>query len=154
GRHAISHRLDDGPSIPVTHRALMSTAPLPSPVKTDEGASGRCPVHRDAQPAAFPAPHRTAAGEDAASGAMRPTLVLTGASRGIGHATVKLFARAGWRIITCSRQPFERDRCPWDAGPDDHVEVDLGNREAVPRAIADIKQRLHGGPLHALVNNA
>jgi NAD(P)-dependent dehydrogenase (short-subunit alcohol dehydrogenase family) len=83
-----------------------------------------------------------------------PTLVLTGASRGIGHATVKLFDQAGWRIITCSRQPFERERCPWDAGPDDHVEVDLSNREAVPRAIADIKARLHGGPLHALVNNA
>jgi NAD(P)-dependent dehydrogenase (short-subunit alcohol dehydrogenase family) len=80
--------------------------------------------------------------------------VLTGASRGIGHATVKLFAQEGWRIITCSRQPFQRERCPWDAGPEDHVEVDLGNREAVPQAIADIKARLHGGPLHALVNNA
>jgi NAD(P)-dependent dehydrogenase (short-subunit alcohol dehydrogenase family) len=84
----------------------------------------------------------------------RPALVLTGASRGIGHATVKLFAAAGWRIITCSRQPFQRERCPWDAGPEDHVEVDLANREAVAQAIADIKARLDGGPLHALVNNA
>ena len=58
------------------------------------------------------------------------TMVLTGASRGIGHATVKLFSDAGWRIITCSRHPFERERCPWDAGPDDHVEVDLGDRAA------------------------
>jgi NAD(P)-dependent dehydrogenase (short-subunit alcohol dehydrogenase family) len=91
---------------------------------------------------------------DAAGLKARPTLVLTGASRGIGHATVKLFAAAGWRIITCSRQPFQRERCPWDAGPEDHVEVDLANREAVPQAIADIKARLDGGPLHALVNNA
>jgi len=80
--------------------------------------------------------------------------VLTGASRGIGHATVKLFAHAGWRIITCSRQPFERDRCPWEAGPEDHMKVDLGDREATHRAIDDIKDRLDGGPLHALVNNA
>jgi NAD(P)-dependent dehydrogenase (short-subunit alcohol dehydrogenase family) len=133
----------------------MSTAVPPSPVKTDEGASGLCPVHVETQgPAAAPPPHRTEAREDAAGLRIRPTLVLTGASRGIGHATVKLFAQAGWRMITCSRQPFERERCPWDAGPDDHVEVDLGNREAVPRAIADIKARLDGGPLHALVNNA
>lgn len=111
-----------------------------------------------ARPAAFPPPHRTGPAESAGAGGAGitgcPTLVLTGASRGIGHATVKLFAQSGWRIITCSRRPFERDRCPWDAGPDDHVEVDLGDREAVPRAIADIKARLRGGPLHALVNNA
>jgi len=84
----------------------------------------------------------------------RRTMVLTGASRGIGHATVKLFSEAGWRIITCSRHPFEREKCPWDAGAEDHVEVDLGNREAVSQAIRQIKTRLDGGPLHALVNNA
>ncbi len=82
------------------------------------------------------------------------TMVLTGASRGIGHATVKLFSEAGWRVITCSRQPFDRGRCPWDAGADNHVQIDLGDRQAVPRAIADIKARLAGAPLHALVNNA
>jgi len=82
------------------------------------------------------------------------TMVLTGASRGIGHATVKLFSDAGWRIITCSRQPFDRGLCPWDAGPNDHVQVDLGDRRAVLRAVGEIKARLAGAPLHALVNNA
>ena len=81
-------------------------------------------------------------------------MVLTGASRGIGHATVKLFSEAGWRIITCSRQPFDGERCPWDAGSDDHVEVDLGDHRAMPQALAEIKARLGGMPLHALVNNA
>jgi len=33
----------------------------------------------------------------------RKTLVLTGASRGIGHAAVKRFSLAGWRVMTCSR---------------------------------------------------
>ena len=33
-------------------------------------------------------------------------LLLTGASRGIGHATVKRFSAAGWRVITCSRHAF------------------------------------------------
>lgn len=82
------------------------------------------------------------------------TMVLTGASRGIGHATVQLFSEAGWRIITCSRQTFDRRRCPWDAGADNHVEVDLGDHRAVLRAVADIKARLAGEPLHALINNA
>ncbi|HEM46573.1 MAG TPA: SDR family oxidoreductase, partial [Alphaproteobacteria bacterium] len=27
------------------------------------------------------------------------TVILTGASRGIGHATVKRFSQEGWRII-------------------------------------------------------
>jgi NAD(P)-dependent dehydrogenase (short-subunit alcohol dehydrogenase family) len=84
----------------------------------------------------------------------RKTMVLTGASRGIGHATVKLFSDAGWRIITCSRHPFDGDRCPWDAGSVDHVQVDLGNQRALPLAIAEIKARLAGAPLHALINNA
>ena len=54
----------------------------------------------------------------------RKTLILTGASRGIGHATVKRFSSAGWRVITCSRHPFPED-CPWEMGPEDHIQVDL-----------------------------
>jgi len=82
------------------------------------------------------------------------TMVLTGASRGIGHATVKRFSDAGWRIITCSRQKFDGELCPWNAGSDDHVEIDLGDHNALPRAIAEVKERLAGLPLHALINNA
>jgi len=81
-------------------------------------------------------------------------MVLTGASRGIGHATVKLFSEAGWRVITCSRRPFDADQCPWDAGRSDHLQVDLGDYRAVTRAIDEIRERLGGLPLHALVNNA
>jgi NAD(P)-dependent dehydrogenase (short-subunit alcohol dehydrogenase family) len=83
----------------------------------------------------------------------RRTLLLTGASRGIGHATVIRFSSAGWRVITCSRHPFPED-CPWDAGPEDHIQVDLGDPEDTARAIAEIRRRLEGGTLHALVNNA
>jgi NAD(P)-dependent dehydrogenase (short-subunit alcohol dehydrogenase family) len=87
------------------------------------------------------------------SNAPRRTLLLTGASRGIGHATVIRFSSAGWRVITCSRHPFPED-CPWDAGPEDHIQVDLGNPQDTARAISDIRNRLEGGMLHALVNNA
>jgi NAD(P)-dependent dehydrogenase (short-subunit alcohol dehydrogenase family) len=82
----------------------------------------------------------------------RRTLLLTGASRGIGHATVKRFSAAGWRVITCSRHPFP-ENCPWEAGPEDHIQVDLADPEDTLAAIAEIKRRIHG-ELHALVNNA
>src|SRR6185312_7924986 len=82
----------------------------------------------------------------------RRTLLLTGASRGIGHATVKRFSAAGWRVITCSRHPFP-ENCPWEAGPEDHIQVDLADPANTDEAIAEIKRRLHG-ELHALVNNA
>jgi NAD(P)-dependent dehydrogenase (short-subunit alcohol dehydrogenase family) len=83
----------------------------------------------------------------------RRTLLLTGASRGIGHATVKRFSSAGWRVITCSRHAFPEE-CPWEAGPEDHIQVDLADPKATEAAITEIKQRLERGELHALVNNA
>jgi NAD(P)-dependent dehydrogenase (short-subunit alcohol dehydrogenase family) len=83
----------------------------------------------------------------------RRTLLLTGASRGIGHATVIRFSSAGWRVITCSRHPFPEE-CPWEAGPEDHIQVDLADEENTFAAVAEIKGRLEGGQLHALVNNA
>jgi NAD(P)-dependent dehydrogenase (short-subunit alcohol dehydrogenase family) len=106
-----------------------------------DAAAAGCPFHAD-----LAATERRPA--------ERKTMVLTGASRGIGHATVKLFSGAGWRIITCSRHPFSPDRCPWDSGAVDHIQVDLADHQALSRAIADIKARLAGAPLHALVNNA
>ncbi|HEY2883761.1 MAG TPA: SDR family oxidoreductase [Rhizomicrobium sp.] len=81
------------------------------------------------------------------------TLILTGASRGIGHATVKRFSSAGWRVITCSRHAFP-ENCPWAAGPEDHIQVDLSTPEDTLRAIAEMRERLVGRKLHALVNNA
>jgi NAD(P)-dependent dehydrogenase (short-subunit alcohol dehydrogenase family) len=85
----------------------------------------------------------------------RKTLILTGASRGIGHATVKRFASAGWRVITCSRHAFP-ENCPWEMGPEDHIQVDLGDAADTARAIAEMRGRLadQRSPLDALVTNA
>ena len=79
-------------------------------------------------------------------------VVLTGASRGIGHATVKKFASENWRVITCSRQAFD-DRCPWPGGEQNHIQLDLANPSQTIEAINEIKSRI-GRKLHALVNNA
>jgi NAD(P)-dependent dehydrogenase (short-subunit alcohol dehydrogenase family) len=82
----------------------------------------------------------------------QPTLLLTGASRGIGHATVKRFSAAGWRVLTCSRQPFDA-RCPWPGGEENHIQVDLADPKNTIAAIDTVKARI-GGRLHGLVNNA
>jgi len=89
----------------------------------------------------------------ASGGPSDRTMLLTGASRGIGHATVKRFSSAGWRVITCSRHAFPEE-CPWMAGPDDHLKIDLADPQDTLRAIAEVRKRLPGGRLEALVNNA
>ena len=85
----------------------------------------------------------------------KKTLVLTGASRGIGHATVKRFSQAGWRVISCSRHPFS-DKCPWPMGEDDHIQIDLSDPDSLGVAVGEIRERLatEGGKLNALINNA
>ncbi len=85
-------------------------------------------------------------------GSMQKTMVLTGASRGIGHATVRRFNAEGWRVITCSRQPFS-DKCPWEGGMENHVQIDLSSPENTIAAVEVIREKLDGR-LDALVNNA
>ena len=75
-----------------------------------------------------------------------PVVLITGASRGIGHATVKRFSSAGWRVITCSRHAFPED-CPWEAGPEDHLQIDLADTESLDDRVAELRRMLDGGPL-------
>ncbi|MBP2448680.1 NAD(P)-dependent dehydrogenase (short-subunit alcohol dehydrogenase family) [Rhizobium leguminosarum] len=83
----------------------------------------------------------------------RPFMLLTGASRGIGHATVKLFQEHGWRILTVSRQPFSEE-CRWPEARDSHIQADLGDLSQVDHLAEEVRKRLSNGKLHALVNNA
>jgi NAD(P)-dependent dehydrogenase (short-subunit alcohol dehydrogenase family) len=83
----------------------------------------------------------------------RKTLILTGASRGIGHATVAFFSAAGWRIITCSREPAPEE-CRRDPNWTHHIPADLGDAASTEAFIAEANAILDGRPLHALVNNA
>ncbi|MEM9432336.1 MAG: SDR family oxidoreductase [Pseudomonadota bacterium] len=80
------------------------------------------------------------------------TLLLTGASRGIGHATVRCFNDHNWRVITCSRNAFPKE-CPWGGGAENHIQIDLADPKNTIEAIEEIRSRLNG-KLDALVNNA
>lgn len=80
-------------------------------------------------------------------------MLLTGASRGIGHATVKLFQQHGWRILTVSRQPFSEE-CRWPSARESHIQADLEDVESIEALAAMVRERLPDGKLAALVNNA
>jgi len=83
----------------------------------------------------------------------KPTVAVTGASRGIGHAIVREFHRNGWQVITLARTPFS-EYCPWAEGIVRHIEVDLSQPASVLEAAARLRTMLGDRPLNALVNNA
>ncbi len=86
-------------------------------------------------------------------GSDRRHVILTGASRGIGHATVKRFSDEGWSIITCSRDAVP-EHCKRDPNWTMHIPTDLGDQASVDQFIDQAMKALDGKPLDALVNNA
>jgi NAD(P)-dependent dehydrogenase (short-subunit alcohol dehydrogenase family) len=82
----------------------------------------------------------------------RRTVFITGASRGIGHATAKYFVDQGWRAITCSRDPVppQCERSDTHA----HITADLARPEHLDMAIDRLTEIVGDEHLHALVNNA
>jgi NAD(P)-dependent dehydrogenase (short-subunit alcohol dehydrogenase family) len=82
----------------------------------------------------------------------RKSVFITGASRGIGHATAAYFVRNGWRAITCSRDEVP-PQCPRDERHA-HITIDLARTDSLPGTIERLHNILEGQALHALVNNA
>lgn len=82
----------------------------------------------------------------------KKTILLTGASRGIGHATVKHFNAAGWQVFTASRHDWVAE-CPWAEGLLNHIHLDLEDIRQVEATLPLIREKI-GGRLDALVNNA
>ena len=83
----------------------------------------------------------------------RRTAIVTGASRGIGHATARLFLERGWRIITCSREeaPPECGRDPnWTC----HIPTDLADDASLAAFIEAANAEIGEGAIGALINNA
>jgi NAD(P)-dependent dehydrogenase (short-subunit alcohol dehydrogenase family) len=82
----------------------------------------------------------------------RKNVFITGASRGIGHATAQHFVRYGWRAITCSRDVVP-PQCPRNERHE-HITADLTEIDRLSESVAQLHHILDGQPLHALVNNA
>lgn len=83
----------------------------------------------------------------------RKTVILTGASRGIGHATVQRFSAEGWRVISCSREDVP-EHCRRDPNWTHHIPADLGDPESRAHFVEEANRALDGAPLSALINNA
>jgi len=83
-------------------------------------------------------------------------VVITGASAGVGRATVREFARHGARIglLSRSRERLEAARGEVEeAGGEALVlPVDVADADAVERAAAEVEERL--GPIDIWINNA
>lgn len=85
--------------------------------------------------------------------AERKTVIITGASRGIGHHTAICFLERGWKIITSSRDDVPPE-CRRDPNWTTHLPADLSDPESVAAFIAQVNEVVGDGPVHALVNNA
>ncbi|WP_417695332.1 SDR family NAD(P)-dependent oxidoreductase [Roseibium sp.] len=78
--------------------------------------------------------------------------VVTGAARGIGLATTKLFLRDGWTVAMVDRDAPELEDVAKDLDGVQAFACDVSQPEAVEQLFADVQKAF--GRIDALVNNA
>ena len=76
---------------------------------------------------------------------IQSTVLITGASRGLGCAMAQQYAAAGWRVIACGRAVTA---APEDGTVPETLDV------ADPASILDLARRLNGVVIDVLINNA
>jgi NAD(P)-dependent dehydrogenase (short-subunit alcohol dehydrogenase family) len=76
------------------------------------------------------------------------TIVVTGASAGMGRETAVRFSDEGWNVIGLDLRPSTSE-----AGNVLHAQVDVTDRAAVESALSDLAPRI-GGSIHAVANVA
>ena len=83
-----------------------------------------------------------------------PTVLITGASRGIGLEFVSQYLADGWRVLACCRTPASADKLnDLAAASDGKVTVHALDVDDVASSAA-LKQELTGTPVDVLINNA
>ena len=75
------------------------------------------------------------------------SIVVTGASRGLGLQFVNTFLGRGWNVFGCSRGPSEVKHERYQ-----HFEIDVAHEKGVVHMFAAVRKS--GKPLYAAVNNA
>lgn len=86
-----------------------------------------------------------------ASPRSQPTVLVTGAARGIGRATAEAFAGDGWRVVAGVREPTRL--IGFETSGIQVVTLDVTDGESVRAAVAR-SHELAGGALDCVVNNA
>jgi NAD(P)-dependent dehydrogenase (short-subunit alcohol dehydrogenase family) len=77
-----------------------------------------------------------------------PTVLVTGASRGLGREFCRQYADQGWQVIATMRDP---DRAsPFDCAGIERFRLDVGDRGR----ILELARELEGSAIDLLVNNA
>jgi NAD(P)-dependent dehydrogenase (short-subunit alcohol dehydrogenase family) len=94
-------------------------------------------------------PAHAAAVRDPAS----PTILLTGANRGVGLALAKEYASQGWNVIATCRNPKDATELQALAKANPKVIVERLD-VASSKQLADLAKRYRGVPIDVLFNNA
>jgi len=79
-----------------------------------------------------------------------PTVLITGANRGIGLELTRQYAAAGWDVIACCRKPKEAEALKALRGKVEVKALDV----AKPASIAGLAAALKGRAIDVLLNNA
>src|SRR5262252_7543710 len=83
------------------------------------------------------------------------SVVVTGASTGIGHATAKLLMDKGFRVFGSVRKQSDADRLKTEFGANfTPLLFDITDEAAVLAAAREVRAALSGETLAGLVNNA
>ncbi len=85
----------------------------------------------------------------------KKTVLITGASSGIGRASVARLIRSGWRVFATVRKAEDGDKLRTDFGADlTAVIMDVRDRASIRSAAGAVTDRLQGRGLDGLVNVA
>ncbi|CAN5729070.1 hypothetical protein BH24CHL8_BH24CHL8_11080 [soil metagenome] len=139
--------------------------PVASPAPPDQApelertpAQDRTPPSGEQRPMSISqtAPVSSASTTSAAPAGQRPVVVITGASAGVGRATVRAFAAKGWDIGLLARGQEGLDAARREAETAGAralaISIDVADAEAVEKAAGRIEAEL--GPIEVWVNNA
>ncbi len=84
-----------------------------------------------------------------------PIALITGSTSGIGHATARLFAKQGIKLILCGRRKERLDKIETELGSQTSVltlNFDIRNRQDVDAAIESLPESFSN--INILINNA
>ncbi len=82
-----------------------------------------------------------------------PTVLITGANRGLGLEFVRQYAQAGWQVIATCRNPDKAEQLQNLA--DENTDVSVHQMDVADHASVDaLAKHLSGRPIDLLINNA